>query len=121
VDGVLVHRRVCLETHGPAPADKPQAAHSCGNRPCCNKRHVRWASQSDNEQDKLEHGTYFRGFRGTNKRGESNATAKLTEDDIIEIRALAGSASRRQIADQFGVTPENISSIVLRKTWRHVA
>lgn len=59
----LVHRVVCEKAHGPAPADKPQAAHRCGVRACVNQHHVRWASQAENEEDKIVHGTRIRSTR----------------------------------------------------------
>lgn len=54
-------------------------------------------------------------------KGESHHEAKLTEPDIVEIREAARKGeTRKSIATRYGVTPENISCIILRKTWRHV-
>gem|GEM_PF-4349888 len=42
---------------------------------------------------------------------------------MVQIRRLYdeyGVLTTRQIGDQFGVTPQNVSMIGLRKTWRHV-
>lgn len=52
-----VHRYVCEKTHGPPPEDRNQASHYCGNPSCINKRHLRWASRSENMMDKHEHFT----------------------------------------------------------------
>lgn len=59
VDGrsVNVHRLVCLKAHGDPPTREHQAAHSCGNRLCCNHRHLSWKTQAENELDKVAHGT----------------------------------------------------------------
>jgi hypothetical protein len=59
VDGryVGVHRLVCEKYHGPPPSDSHEAAHGCGNRPCFNEHHLRWATRKENAGDKIAHGT----------------------------------------------------------------
>lgn len=56
------------------------------------------------------------------RAGQLNCNAKLTDDDVRQIRAMGplqrGDAIR--IANQFGITPPNVRFIVNRKTWRHV-
>lgn len=54
-----VHVLACEQAHGPRPEGK-QAAHSCGVKRCINQRHLRWATQSENEADKVVHGTVRR-------------------------------------------------------------
>lgn len=55
----LVTRIVCEDVNGPPPTLDHQAAHSCGrgNQGCVTPRHLRWATQSENEADKYTHGT----------------------------------------------------------------
>ena len=55
-------------------------------------------------------------------RGEKNSHAKLTEADIREIREdyASGKVSQSKLAEEYEVTQATISSIVLRKSWRHV-
>ena len=112
VDGVdrRVNRLVCEKVHGTAPSSKHQAAHSCGNRLCINPNHLRWATRSENENDKLEH--------GTSNRGQRNGQAKLTHDDILEIRSLSGALPQSEIARRFGICQQTVSDIVRRKRWR---
>lgn len=52
------HRYICEKTHGPPPFIDMQAGHLCGNRLCCNPRHLRWVTRQENEADKLAHGTW---------------------------------------------------------------
>lgn len=53
-------------------------------------------------------------------RGEGNASARLTESDVREIRKLNGTMSRQEIADKFGVSIGALKGIWSGKTWRHV-
>jgi hypothetical protein len=56
-------------------------------------------------------------FKGTN-----NPRAKLTEDDVREIRRTfaAGELSSPKLAAKYGVSKPVILSVVHRKTWAHV-
>lgn len=50
-----VHRYVCEKEHGPPEGDSNQSAHSCGIPNCINKKHLRWATRSENMMDKHIH------------------------------------------------------------------
>ena len=57
----------------------------------------------------------------THARGEQVHTAKLTEDQVLEIRQLAASGmSNRKLAEQFGINHSQINRIINRKFWTHV-
>jgi len=109
-----VHRIICEIVHGVAPSAKHEAAHSCGkgHLGCCNPRHLRWATRTENQQDKFIHGTH--------NRGERHPMAKLTEPEVREILALKGTALQREIAEQFGVSPITVGQIHRRKKWAHI-
>lgn len=53
-------------------------------------------------------------------KGVKNHNSKLTPDDVREIRRLAPTMSGVAIAAQFGITSANVSSILKRKTWKHI-
>lgn len=105
----IVSRIVCTEAHGPAP--NLDAAHSCGNGHlgCVTKRHLSWKTPKGNKADELIHGTRI--------RGERHTSAKLTENDVLAIRALQGRLLQREIAAQFGVTAQTVSSIHKKRKW----
>ena len=104
-----VHRLVCEKMHGPPPTKKHQAAHSCGNRLCVNWRHIRWATPSENQRDRIAHGTHLRGSRSN--------FAKLNESQVREILLAKGKDSRKSLAEKHNTTVANITSIHLRYSW----
>jgi len=67
----------------------------------------------------------FRQVSATNRsrRGDLHGTAKLSSEQVSEIRAryAAGGVSQKELAAAFGVTAINISKIVRRESWKHVA
>jgi len=60
---------------------------------------------------------------GKSAQGITHGLAKLTEDQVREIRRLyaTGNFTQREIALQFGVDQTTISPIVNRQTWKHIA
>ena len=117
IDGeeFYVHRMVCEDAHGPAPADKPLAIHSCDNPPCVNPAHLRWGSKSDNAMDMVSRG------RGGQPHGENHPRATLTELRVRLARRLhARGAPLRPLARWFGVDNAGLLRAVRGDTWRHV-
>lgn len=105
------HRAMCTLAHGDPPSNH-EAAHSCGVRLCVNPAHLRWATRSENDADKHNHGTAT--------IGERNPGAKLTEDAVREIRASRNESSGA-LARRFGVSPRAIRFVLANETWGHVA
>ena len=56
------------------------------------------------------------------RRGSNSSTAKLTEDNVLEIRRLWTEQKlyQREIATKFNVSEVTISEIVHRRTWTHI-
>lgn len=55
------------------------------------------------------------------QRGSDRPAAKLTDDQIVEIReAYAHGAKQVDLADEYGITQGLVSLIVNGKRWRHV-
>lgn len=107
----IVSRLVCEHAYGPPPTPKHEAAHSCGNGHlgCVTRRHLRWATSTENKADKVLH--------GTTSRGERFWAAKLTELDVRAIRALEGTMPKYKIAEKYGVARSTISLIHSRQNW----
>jgi len=115
IDGhyVRAHVYACGQAHGPRPADKTDAAHSCGETMCINPRHLRWATRLENEADKVAHGRDI--------RGERSGTARLTRPQVEEIRSTysLGGCTQQDLANRYGVCLMTINKIVNRQTWRY--
>lgn len=105
------HRLVCEDHHGAAPTDKHQAAHGCGNRWCCNPRHLRWATRSQNEADKLKHGTH--------DRGERHVGSKYTEAQVMQLHNLRKTHSVRSAALLLGMNYSVAYKISRGESWPH--
>lgn len=107
------HRRMCEIAHGAPSAPGLEAAHSCGNGDggCVNPRHLRWASPSENRQDKVRH--------GTDARREKCSAAKLTEANVCALREeyTCGGISQRALARKYGVSQSEISRVLGGKRW----
>ena len=59
---------------------------------------------------------------GERSEGEKHGNAKLTGDNVRELRSLhADGATLRQLADKFGVSNVTVYNAVSGKTWRHLA
>lgn len=107
----IASRVVCERAHGAPPTPLHHAAHSCnrGHEGCVNKRHLSWKTRAENEADKVAN--------GTSNRGERCGSAKLTEDQVLQIRRLDGQFSHAEIAVQFGVARQTISKIISGDRW----
>lgn len=104
------HVFACEAAHGPRPAGL-EAAHSCGNPPCVNPRHLRWATPKENTADQVIHGTRCRGIK--------HHFVKLSEADVREIRILlATGLPQHIIAARFSVSRSAVLSINTNRSWR---
>jgi hypothetical protein len=77
-----------------------------------NQKHIRWATPTENQADRLTH--------GTDGRGEKCPTAKLKEHEVRKIRDLEGSLHPNEIAAMFGISRRNVEMIHQRKSWDHL-
>jgi hypothetical protein len=99
------------------------AMHHCDNPSCCNPAHLSIGTVLENNLDKIAKG------RENSAKGERNARAKLTDDQVREIRkrAIIGTRSGYgqgsnsvELAKEFGVHTELIRRIAKGFGWSHV-
>lgn len=98
---------------GPLPKDGGLfICHKCDNPLCVNPYHLFLGTAKENSQDMRRKG------RGKETVGEQKNTAKLTEAQVIAIRA--DKRTQYVIAADYGVNQSAISYIKTGKYWRHV-
>lgn len=117
VDGKMVktHRQAWMLSGGPIPPGM-QVLHRCDNPPCVNPDHLFLGTNLDNVADRVEKG------RSARLLGERATSAKLTEADVRAIRRMASlGMTNMEIAAEFNVSNQNVSQIVLRRTWKEIA
>lgn len=83
-------------THGPVPAGF-ELDHKCRNRRCVNPSHLEPVPHNENV-----------------RRGK---LAKLTSQEVVEIREKIGAAPRLELATAFGVSRSAIDDIAQGRTW----
>ncbi len=108
---VKVHRLV-LESFTGTKNPGMHVAHNDGNRKNNVLTNLRWATISDNFQDRKKHGT------STVRKGVPRD--KLTESQVKEILELVHEHgfSSRKIGKMFDVDPSNIDHIRNGRTWK---
>lgn len=111
VGGVLVraHRFAWEVAFGPVPPGH-SVCHHCDNPACVNPGHLFLGTHAENMRDMAIKG------RSCPWPGESNPRAKLTADEVAEIRRRPD--PRSTLAREFGVSLSLISAIRNRRVWR---
>ena len=110
-----VHVLVCTVFNGAAPVADMEVAHNDGSRSNNAATNLRWATKSDNRQDKKIHG------RKNGPRGSEHGLALLDEDKVSLISARLRRGERVcDIADDYGVSHQCIGDIKHERRWLHV-
>jgi predicted XRE-type DNA-binding protein len=114
-DGKMVraHRYVYEQVIGAIP-DGMVVCHSCDNRSCVRPGHLFVGTNQENLTDMVA--------KGRSLRGTKNNAAKLTDQQVIEIRNLLtmNACSQRTIAARYGVCQTTIGFIARGQTWTHL-
>lgn len=108
---VQAHRAAYFVEHGVWPSG--MLRHRCDNPLCINVAHLIDGTHDENMDDMVS--------RERQQRGEARHNARLTADDVFDIRWLrAMGATYRGIAASFSVSFITIFDVCAGKTWRHV-
>lgn len=108
----FVHKLVAT-VYIPNPNNLPQINHEDGNKKNNFMDNLKWCTGSQN----LHH-AYDMGLK-VPYRGEKHPSAKLTWDQVNEIRRMykTGTSSFKKLSIQFNVCRPNIESIIKNKSW----
>lgn len=106
---VGAHRIAYLLSSGAMPH---LVLHSCDRRACCNPRHLRDGTPADNSADMVA--------KGRSCQGERHPNHKLTDEDVLAIRAARSrGVSLGQLGQAYGVTLQAIR-YAAEQGWRHL-
>jgi len=82
--------------------------HKCRSKNCVNPEHLETGTSAQNATDMIRDGTSTRGIK--------NPQAKLTEEQVREIRARS-TENQRLLGEEFGVSRVAITDIISGKRW----
>lgn len=104
-----LHRYAYIKKYGSIP-EGAVVMHMCDNPPCFNPNHLVVGSNVDNIADKVA--------KGRQARGSTNGRAKLTEKDVLDIRASRD--AKTSLAKKYGVDRFTIAQIKNKELWGHI-
>jgi hypothetical protein len=82
--------------------------HKCLNKNCVNPGHLETGTVAENNADMIRDGTSTRGIK--------HPSAKLTEEQVRQIRVRADK-TQTLLAEEYGVSYQTIWNIIHRKKW----
>lgn len=90
--------------------------HHCDNPECTNPTHLYAGTNTDNQRD------MYRKGRGRKAKGSNNSASKLTEEQVLQIRAERKEKGTHLmvLAEKFGVSRSTIKRVLYRSHWTHV-
>lgn len=86
--------------------------HTCDVRTCVKPLHLFVGTYADNEHDKQS--------KGREARGARQGLARLSDADVLSLRAMATSTSTRALARRFGISQATARDVIHRRTWTHL-
>jgi hypothetical protein len=119
---LLAHRIAWSVANGNDVPIGKNVCHSCDNRACVNPEHLWIGTQSENLYDMVSKGRHVSVVKPDMvRRGKDNGRAKLTEVDVLSIRARRlNGETVTTLGAEYKVSPTMISYICNKKSWGHI-
>jgi hypothetical protein len=125
-ESILAYRLSYMAFVGELP-DEVLACHRCDVPECVNPCHLFPGTHTENMRDMVKKGRH-KGFGNSTDqpsleqrlRGEANTQAKLTEDQVKEIRSLRGVESPKKLRERFGISKGHLYRIFNGQKWKHL-
>lgn len=113
--------RLSYEMHNGIAPGELDVCHVCDNPRCVNPAHLFLGTAAENVEDMIGKGRDLEG-RKNRPRGEGHHQAKLTDEQVIAIRAeyAAGGTSLNKLAVKFNVSKRGVLNIVKGAVWKHL-
>lgn len=112
-DRFTVHRLLAIAVI-PNPDNKPEVNHKDGVKWNNVVWNLEWATESENMIHAVTTGLF------PPQKGEKHGGSKLTEKDVLEIRAIGKTMFQREIGKIYNVNHNTIGNIINRKSWTHI-
>jgi hypothetical protein len=109
----MVHRLVAAAFLGICPP-RHEVNHLDGNRSNPALPNLEYTTHAGNLLHAFATGLQRR------RLGEENHSAKITADDVREIRRLRGDVLQRDLATRFGITVHQVCAIQRGRSWSHI-
>lgn len=111
---VYIHQALADAFIGPKPTPRHEVRHLNDNRLDNRLANLAWGTRAENSADMVRN--------GRSRPGVRNAQARLTEDQVRDIRRRWALRERqRDIAATHGVSQRAVLFILKGQTWKHVA
>jgi hypothetical protein len=107
----LIHQLVAVAFLEPRPSPEHFPNHLDGVKLNNSAANLEWATRAENAAHASRLGLLAR------LKGERNGRARLTAEQVDEIRCLEGVVSQRQVAAKFGVSRTLVQRIHQGKAW----
>lgn len=108
----VMHRAVWDLANGPIPSGMV-VRHKCDNPACFNLNHLELGTNADNANDRK-----VRNPESWRVKGESNPRARMTEAQVLELRASNEPISA--LAKRYSIGETTVSDIKAGRTWKHL-
>lgn len=106
------HRLVALAFLGPPPSARHEVHHLDGDKGRNRPGNLAWVEHAENMAANRALGASLRGTR--------NPASRLTDAQLVELRALAseGALSQREFGRRFGIAQSTVHGILAGRTYR---